>query len=53
MNDTTYEAGERVALKAVRNDLAVTVLGQEGSLVTVRVEGTGQIVKVPAGVLYR
>lgn len=53
MNDIMYEAGERVTLQAVRADIAATVLGQEGSMVTVRVDGTGQIVKVPVEVLYR
>lgn len=55
MKDTTiiYEAGESVTMRAVRNDIAATVLGQEGSLVSVRVDATGQIVNVPVGVLYR
>jgi len=54
MKETTiYEAGESVTIRAVRTDMAATVLGQEGSLVTVRVDATGQIVNVPADVLYR
>jgi len=48
-----YQAGEIVTMRAVRNDIAVAVLGQEGSLVAVRVEATGQVVRVPVEVLYR
>lgn len=49
----TYEAGESVTIRAVRTDITATVLVQEGFLVAVRVDATGQIVNVPAHVLYR
>lgn len=49
----SYVAGEQVVLRAVRRDIAATVVEHEGDLVSVRVDGTGQVVRVPAGVVYR
>lgn len=52
-DNTTYAAGEHVRVRAVRRDIPATVIEQEGSLIAVRVDATGQIVAVPAGVVYR
>lgn len=49
----SYKAGEQVVLRAVRKDIAATVVEHEGDLVSVRVHGSGQVVSVPAGVIYR
>jgi hypothetical protein len=49
----SYKAGEQVVLRAVRTDIVATVVEHEGDLVSVRIDGSGQVVSVPAGVIYR
>lgn len=49
----SYKAGEQVVLRAVRKDIVATVVEHESDLVSVRIDGSGQVVRVPVSVIYR